>query len=191
MLRLALLAALTVALAPVTADAHDCISTCGDICYAVPESAFYRAEILSTNGGYTSRVRLVERLGGEASVAPAIGEERDDIYTEIEVQAGEHVFLTLSRHTETGELYVWNVARPIRLERVMCGDDPEIELAQYVGMAESDRCESIAEDLDIANECSDTHSSPGCTSAASGSLGGALMLLVLALRRRRRCANGT
>jgi MYXO-CTERM domain-containing protein len=190
-LALTAVATAAVSLAPATAAA-DCASSCGDVCYAAEASAFLRVEAISTTG-FSSRVRVVERLGGDVTVGPAIGEELEDVYSQVEVVAGDHVFVTISRFSDRPDEYVAGVAWPIRNGNVVCDPyDPEVPLDQYVAMATSDDCAAISEQLEIANTCDDTFDGSGCSStgastgASGGASTGALVLLGLAFVRRRR-----
>jgi MYXO-CTERM domain-containing protein len=185
-LPLVLIAAATaaLALAPATAAA-DCISTCGDVCFAAEASAFFRVEVISTTG-FTSRVRVAERLGGDAAIGPALGEELESVYSQVEAVAGDHMFITISRFSDSPDEYQANVGWPIRNGNVVCdAHDPEVPIDQYVAMATSDDCAEISEQLEIANTCDDTFDS-GCS--AAGAPGGffGLALLGLAFARRRR-----
>ena len=178
------------ALAPATAAA-DCASTCGDVCFAPGFSAFFRVEVISTTG-FSSRVRLAERLGGDPAIRAAIGDELEDVYSQVEIRAGDHVFLTIAQFSDSPDEYVTNAAWPIRNGNVVCdAHDPEVPLEQYVAMATSDDCAEIAEQLEISNTCDDTFES-GCSAAGTGASSGRLapallgLGLGLAFARRRR-----
>lgn len=177
------------ALAPATAEA-DCASTCGDVCFAAEASAFFRVEVISATG-FSSRVRVAERLGGDPTIRAAIGDELEDVYSQVEIVAGDHVFLTIARFSDSPDEYVTNAAWPIRNGNVVCdAHDPEVPLEQYVAMATSEDCAEISEQLEIANTCDDTFDGPGCSAGGTGTgaLGGILApaLLALAFARRRR-----
>jgi hypothetical protein len=183
MLRASLFALALICLAAPRASA-DCVSTCGDICYVVPESAFVRVEVLSTTDGYSSQARIVQRLGGSPAIAATPGEELG-IYSRIPLAVGEQAFVTISRYSDTLEQYVWNTSWPIRNEQVICaGAEPNVPLAQYVAMGESNDCEAIADDIGISYRCDDNYER-GCA-AGPGSPGLLLALLALGRSRRRR-----
>ena len=185
MIRASLFALALVCVAVPRASA-DCASTCGDVCYAVPESAFVRVEVVSTSNNYTSRVRIVERLGGDPSITVTPGDELEDIYSQLPLVVGDQAFLTISRYSDSPDQYVWNTAWPIRDELLICaGNDPNVPLDHYVAMATSPDCMATAEDLEISNTCDDTDDGPGC-SAGGASPGILLGLLAFARRRRRR-----
>jgi hypothetical protein len=185
MFRASLLSLVLVCLAAPRASA-DCASTCGDVCFAVPESAFVRVEVLSTTDGYSSHVRIVEQLGGSPAITVTPGDELDGIYSQIPLVVGDDAFITISRFNGGTEQTVWNTAWPIRDELVICsGTDPNVPLDKYVLMASDPDCAAIADDFEIANTCDGDWDGGGCT-AASGSPGLLLGLLAFARRRRRR-----
>jgi hypothetical protein len=179
-----------IALASSSAKA-DCAATCGSVCNAVDESVFLRAEVLSTTNGYSARARVAEILGGDDTVAVAIGDELD-VTSQVMVGVGDSVLTTVSRFSDSAETYVWNASWPIRDGMVYCDDfDPTVPLDQYVAMATSNDCVDISRDLAIDETCTEDVNGgvDGC-SAGSSSLGhrvgGFVLIVGFALVRRRR-----
>lgn len=185
MLRALLLATGIAALAPSSAAA-DCIATCGDICFAPPETAFYRAEVLTVENGYAQRVRLVEHLAGGAT--GAVGEEREDIYVEQNVVVGDSLFVSLAPYTDgrSGD-YVWNISRRIENNQIACEvEDRIVDVDQYAAMAASPNCPAIRSQLELESPpCDDTVDVAGCNAGGAASFGVSAALLLLRRRRRR------
>jgi hypothetical protein len=184
MLRALLLALGLAALAPTTAAA-DCVVTCGDICYAPPGTAFYRAEVLTVEYGYAQRVRLVEHLAGGNT--GAVGDEREDVYAEQTVVAGDFLFVSIAPYTDgTPGDYVWNIARRIDSDQIECSvEGRSVDIDQYAAMAASPSCPDIRRQLELESPpCDDTADFGGCNAGGAASFGVSAALLML--RRRRR-----
>jgi len=135
-------------------------------------------------------VQIERRLGGVDAITYAPGDQVEDVpvhEVDAAVQPGDRVFVTIA--LDGTRMYVRDLALIIREGRVVCEPTVSIETEQFVGIAQSDECEQITEDLGVAPVCPDDGDDGDGGCASSGSASASLLaigaLAVLCRRRRR------